>query len=215
MALDDNQRYAIFFILLDLNIGEVNTMLNIGFIDFVETTPIGKPFVLPNELKATIEKLFSDNEWTLNLSPLELYFAYRLQPEEKDNYAIREDVMIGSTCCIPIINDFMNQKDDIFLDSYQDGVTFGFIFYDNRKIDSSEVVNFRAGIEDKINELSMSKSVGQVLGGATGKKNSYLDFVIYDLDAFLEIAKSVFKEYDLEEVSYANFVYGAKVISIK
>lgn len=211
MTLEENQRYSMFFILLDQFIGETNVMLNIGYIDFVEEAPDLKSVSI-DQFKSTISQIFQEEEWTQSSNPLDMYTGYRLEATEAEEWELREDIFIGMTSCTAIINAFLNKEEEMFNEYKEDGVTFGFLFYENVNVPSENMVHFRGEIEDKILEKAIPQGIADSIGGATGNYFSYMDFIIYDLDTFLKVAQDILSEYDMEETGFSNFVFGAEPV---
>lgn len=211
MALDENKRYSIFFIYMDQYIGELYTMEYIGYIDFLEQQT-DKPSVKMPELKSVIDKAIEENNWPLYDNPCEIYSGYRMEPNEGEGWTLREDVMSGYTSCTTILNDYYNGKTDHFDEAKENGVIFGFVFFENTNIPRESIVNYRGDIEDKIVNQTAPYGIAQSLGGATGFHFSYIDFIIFDYDAFISIVKEILATYNFEEYGYTDFNAEAKPI---
>lgn len=209
MGLDENKRYSMFFILLDQFIGEINTMQNIGYIDFVETEPEGNAVTI-DKLKAIVNDTVKENEWSSADEPLGTYSSYQLEPNRNEGWVLREDIFIGSTVCVPALNAFLKHENDFFEEYEKNGMVYGFLFYDNTDVPREEIVPFRGEIEDKILAAAAPQRIADGIGGATGFRFSYMDFIIYDKEAFLKIAKDVLSTYKMSEKGYCNLVYGAQ-----
>lgn len=54
-------------------------------------------------------------------------------------------------------------------------------------------------------EQTVPYGIANSLGGATGFHFSYIDFIIYDYEAFINIAKEILTGYDFEEKGYSDF----------
>lgn len=204
MALDENKQYSMFFIYLDQFIGELYTMEYIGYIDFVKEE-LNKPAVKISELKEVIDKAINANEWPLFDNPCEIYSSYRMEPNENEGWTLRQDIMSGYTSCTPILNDYYNGKTEHFDEAKENGVIFGFVFFENLNIPRENIVNFRSEIEDKIVAQTKPYGVAHSLGGATGFHFSYIDFIIFDYDAFMNVVKDILAGYNFEEYGYSNF----------
>jgi hypothetical protein len=211
MLLDENKRYSMFFIYLDRIIGELYTMEYIGYIDFMEEKP-NLPLIDVSNFKEFINKTVEIEEWAKLDSPTDLYSGYRLEPNEDEGWKLREDVYIGMTSCVPVINSFLNHNDELFDEFSDDGVVFGFLFYENINVPNEEMVPFRSEIEDKILDIVEPQGIADSIGGATGYHFSYIDFIIYDFDAFIKVAREVMSQYTMEEIGYSDFVYEAEPI---
>lgn len=207
MTLENDNRYNMLFILLDQAIGELYTMEYIGYIDFVEEKQ-NLPNVGLVEFKGVIDRTIKDKGWSTLDNPVELYSGYRLEPNEKEGWKIREDAYIGVTSCIPIVNKFLQHDNSLFDSFEENGIIFGFLFYENINVPQDRMVPQRAEIEDKIIALTEQQGIAQSIGGATGSHFSYMDFIIYDYDAFIRIAKEVMSGYKFEETGFSKFIFG-------
>ena len=203
--LEDNMKFNTLFIMLDLFIGELYTMEYIGTVDFVEIPKRkDQESVSLAKMHAYINYLIEEHDWDKSKDPAASYVVYKATPVE-DSEKLRDDVFIGGSSSYDIIRQLRDE--DIFplQDLREDGVYMGYIFYDNHEIEQSEMVNFRADIEDKIEAITSPQGIATATGGATGQNYSYIDFMIYDLDAFLEIAKEVMKDYSVLTKGFAFF----------
>lgn len=210
LKLEENQRYNIFFIFLDQYIGELYTMEYIGSIDFIEK-PLKDEATPISSLKALIDENIAQNKWFAAENIIEKCSGYQMQPSEAKDWQLREDIFIGYTACIPVLNAFYNQTDELFKRFEQDGIIYGFLFYKSLNVPKDELVTFRAEIEDKILAITKKERIADTIGGATGFYFSYMDFIIYDKKAFMKIAKDVLAEYSyLGEIGFSNFVFGTE-----
>lgn len=207
-GLDENQKYSMFFIFLDQFISEAYTMEYIGNINFKEDQA-GESAITISELKPIIDNVIEENKWFHIDNIREKSTGYQMQPSNEENWALREDIYIGYSACIPVLNAFYGKSDELFKAFKADGVTYGFLFFKNTDIPRDELVTFRNDIEDKIMKLVDKYRISDTIGGATGFYFSYLDFIIYDIDAFITIAKEILSCYSNIEISgYSDFVFG-------
>ncbi len=211
MGLDEGERYSMLFIYLDQYVGELYTMEYIGYVDFVEST-LDKDAVLISGLLPVIDKAIEDRQWPKFNNPTEIYSGYRMEPKENENWTLREDVFSGYTSCTPLLNEFYNGTSDRFDEAVANGVRFGFLFFENVNVPQDTIVAFRGEIEDKIVDQAAPYGIANSLGGATGFHFSYIDFIIYDYEAFMKIAKDVLATYNFEEMGYSDFKADAEVV---
>lgn len=211
MKLDEREKYSIFFIFLDQLIGEIYTMEYIGGIDFVLS---GKGFkkVTPEGLKRVIDDTIDAKNWFRVENILERCTGYEMTPSKAKDWQLREDVYIGFSSCFPVLNAFYDKSSDLFSRFYADGIVYGFLFYENINVPKDRMVPFRAEIEDQILEQAKAENVAESIGGATGFYFSYMDFMIYDIDAFLAIAEEVLVKYKFKTVGFSNFIFGVEPI---
>jgi hypothetical protein len=204
MTLNENERYSMFFIYLDQFVGELYTMEYIGYIDFVEEKQ-DKPSVKITELKPIVDNRIENDGWPKIDNPCEIYSTYRMEPNEKEVWTLREDILSGYTSYTPLLNDFYEGKADHFNEAKENGVVFGFVFFENINVPREDVVNFRGEIEDKIIAETVPYGIANTLGGATGFHFSYIDFIIYDYEVFITIVKQILSAYNFEESGYSDF----------
>lgn len=213
MSLDENKRFSMFFIFLDQMISELYTMEYIGYIDFVETE-LDKEHIKINELKAYIDDTIEKNEWSTYTNPYEIFHAYQMTPSEAENWTLREDIAMGYTSCTGVLNAFYKNDEEVINKYKDDGVVFGFLFVNNTHIPRENVVNFRTEIEDLIIEKTAQSGIAYCLGGATGFHFSYIDLIIFDFDAFIDIIKEVIPFNKYEEFGYSDFVSNSTPIML-
>lgn len=110
-----------------------------------------------------------------------------MNPQESDE--LRYDVIIGSTCLDSIVADYYNDSTDIFDHVNSFGAQVVFIAFPNPDdTDGNDILNLRHDIEDRISdEILEPMNIGQVIGGATGTHNSYIDLMVYDLITFTHV----------------------------
>lgn len=205
MELDENERYSIFFIELDQFISEIYTMEYIGFVDFIEEAPEDEQAVPLEKMKSYIDYIINENDWPKPGNPCEEYSAYNMKPVQSGEWELRKDIVAGYTSTIPILNAYYSNENELFDSYYEDGLIFGFIYYDNTNVSRETTVAFRGGIEDKITEKTVDSGIANTIGGATGYKYSYIDFAVYDLEEFVSIAKNILSDYNFEEAGFAFF----------
>lgn len=205
MKLDENQRYSIFFIELDQFISEIYTMEYIGFVDFVEDEPEDEQHVPLEKMKSYIDYVINENDWSKPGNPCEEYSAYNMKPVQTENWELRKDIVAGYTSCIPLLNVYYAGENELFDSFAEDGVFFGFIYYENSNVPRENTVAFRTNIEEKISDKSIDTGIAHPIGGATGYKYSYIDFVVFDFESFMSIAKEALTGNDFAEAGFAFF----------
>ena len=84
--------------------------------------------------------------------------------------------------------------------------------FSSAKSAREDIINFRGEIEDKIVEETVSYGIANTIGGATGFHFSYIDFIIYDYAAFINIVKRILSTYNFEEFGYSDFSIESKPI---
>ncbi len=192
-TLSENESDSAMWIILENTLGEGISFKYIDRIEQVAEPEVGM-IPLP-ELRTHIKKTLESHDRKFFENPKEIYSTYRLNPQESDE--LRYDVIIGSTCLDSIVADYYNDSTDIFDHINSFGAQVVFIAFPNPDdIDSSDILNLRHVIEDRISdEILKPMKLGQVIGGAAGTDNSYIDLIVYDLITFIHAVNPLLAQY--------------------
>lgn len=165
-----------------------------------------------NKLKSYIDEVINQNKWKDYENPFDRFYSYHMQPSTESDYDMREDVIAGACLDISIINEYYNYSDKMYNRNYENGVVYGFLFFENININQNEVISVRINIEDEIVSLIEEHGIGKLIGGATGFYYSYMDFIIFDFKEFLKISKIVLNKYNFKEKGFKKFKREDKII---
>ena len=113
--------------LTDQVLGEIPHMRYIDSFDVLEKPKAEPSFLLsqlPDKLREQGLELSTDPE-----AYLESYLGYKMEPKQDPDADWRLDVMAGSTCCVPLINGYLNADNDFMDDLHADGAVAGFFCY--------------------------------------------------------------------------------------
>ena len=202
--------------LTDQVLGEIPHMRYIDSFDVLEE-PRAEPSILmsqlPDALKERGLELSTDPE-----AYLESYLGYEMKPNEDPDADWRLDVMAGSTCCVPLINGYLNADNDFMDDLHADGAVAGFFCYPldtlREKEGTQKIFDFR----DKLEELFTTGDGPEVLtltGGATGLYCGDVDFIAWDIQTALQMAKNFFEDSDIPWASFHTFRREAGTVNLK
>ena len=202
--------------LTDQVLGEIPHMRYIDSFDVLEE-PRAEPSILmsqlPDALKERGLELSTDPE-----AYLESYLGYEMKPNEDPDADWRLDVMAGSTCCVPLINGYLNADNDFMDDLHADGAVAGFFCYPldtlREEEGSQKIFDFR----DKLEEVLTGGDGSEVLtltGGATGLYCGYVDFIAWDIREALNMAKEFFEGTDIPWAIFHTFRREAGSVSLK
>ena len=202
--------------LTDQVLGEIPHMRYIDSFDVLEE-PRAEPSILmsqlPDALKERGLELSTDPE-----AYLESYLGYEMKPNEDPDADWRLDVMAGSTCCVPLINGYLNADNDFMDDLHADGAVAGFFCYPldtlREEEGSQKIFDFR----DKLEEVLTVGDGSEVLtltGGATGLYCGYVDFIAWDIREALNMAKEFFEGTDIPWAIFHTFRREAGSVSLK
>ena len=202
--------------LTDQVLGEIPHMRYIDSFDVLEE-PRAEPSILmsqlPDALKERGLELSTDPE-----AYLESYLGYEMKPNEDPDADWRLDVMAGSTCCVPLINGYLNADNDFMDDLHADGAVAGFFCYPldtlREEEGSQKIFDFR----DKLEEVFTTDEGSEVLtltGGATGRYCGYVDFIAWDIQEALNMAKEFFEGTDIPWAIFHTFRREAGSVPLK
>ena len=202
--------------LTDQVLGEIPHMRYIDSFDVLEEPKAEPSFLLsqlPDKLREQGLELSTDPE-----AYLESYLGYKMEPNEDPDADWRLDTMVGSTCCVPLINGYLNADNDFMDDLHADGTVAGFFCYPldtlREEEGSQKIFDFR----DKLEEVLTGGDGSEVLtltGGATGLYCGYVDFIAWDIQEALNMAKEFFEGTDIPWAIFHTFRREAGSVPLK
>ena len=202
--------------LTDQVLGEITHMRYIDSFDVLEKPKAEPSFLLsqlPDNLKERGLELSTDPE-----AYLESYLGYKMEPNQDPDADWRLDTMVGSTCCVPLINGYLNADNDFMDDLHADGAVAGFFCYPldtlREEEGSQKIFDFR----DKLEEVFTAGDGPEVLtltGGATGRYCGYVDFIAWDIQEALNMAKEFFEGTDIPWAIFHTFRREAGSVPLK
>ena len=202
--------------LTDQVLGEISHMWYIDDFNVLEEPNAEQSFLLsqlPDMLKEKGANLSTDPEAYLNS-----YLGYKMEPNKDPEADWRLDVMVGSTCCVPLINGYLNADNDFMDDLHADGAVAGFFCYPldtlREEEGSEKIFDFR----DKLEEVFTTGDGPEILtltGGATGLFCGYVDFIAWDIQTALQMAKKFFEDSDIPWASFHTFRREAGTVNLK
>ena len=202
--------------LTDQVLGEIPHMRYIDSFDVLEE-PRAEPSILmsqlPDALKERGLELSTDPE-----AYLESYLGYEMKPNEDPDADWRLDVMAGSTCCVPLINGYLNADNDFMDDLHADGAVAGFFCYPLDTLREEEGTQKIFDFRDKLEEVFTTDEGSEVLtltGGATGLYCGYVDFIAWDIREALNMAKEFFEGTDIPWAIFHTFRREAGSVPLK
>ena len=202
--------------LTDQVLGEIPHMRYIDSFDVLEEPKAEPSFLLsqlPDKLREQGLELSTDPE-----AYLESYLGYKMEPNQDPDADWRLDVMVGSTCCVPLINGYLNADNDFMDALHADGAVAGFFCYPldtlREEEGSQKIFDFR----DKLEEVLTGGDGSEVLtltGGATGLYCGYVDFIAWDIQEALNMAKEFFEGTDIPWAIFHTFRREAGSVPLK
>ena len=202
--------------LTDQVLGEIPHMRYIDGFDVLEEPKAEPSFPLsqlPDKLKEKGANLTTDPE-----AYLDSYLGYEMEPNQDPDADWRLDVMAGSTCCVPLINGYLNADNDFMDALHADGAAAGFLCYPldtlREEEGSEKIFNFRDRLEEALT-AGDGPEVLTLTGGATGIYCGYVDFIAWDIRAALQMAKEFFEDSDIPWANFHTFRREAGTVALK
>ena len=202
--------------LTDQMLGEIPHMRYIGSFDVLE-----KPKAEPSFLLSQLPDMLKEKGVNLSTDPeayLDSYLGYKIEPNKDPDADWRLDVMVGSTNCVPLINGYLNADNDFMDALHADGAVAGFFCYPldtlREEEGSQKIFDFR----DKLEEVLTGGDGSEVLtltGGATGLYCGYVDFIAWDIQEALNMAKEFFEGTDIPWAIFHTFRREAGSVPLK
>ena len=202
--------------LTDQVLGEIPHMRYIDSFDVLEKPKAEPSFLLsqlPDKLREQGLELSTDPE-----AYLESYLGYKMEPKQDPDADWRLDTMVGSTCCVPLINGYLNADNDFMDDLHADGAVAGFFCYPLDTLREEEGTEKIFDFRDKLEELFTTGNDPEVLtltGGATGLYCGYVDFIAWDIRTALNMAKEFFEGTDIPWAIFHTFRREAGSVPLK
>ena len=202
--------------LTDQVLGEIPHMRYIDSYHVLEEPKAEPSFPLsqlPDKLKEKGLDLSCDPE-----GYLESYLSYQLEPNKDPDADWRLDTIVGSTCCVPLINGYLNADNDFMDDLHADGAVAGFFCYPLDTLREEEGSEKIFAFRDKLEEVFTTGNGPEILtltGGATGLFCGYVDFIAWDIRAVLQKAKEFFEGTDIPWASFHTFRREAGTVALK
>ncbi len=198
MKQDANQASTILIIMLENVLGEICCSKVLDGLTFKDE--------LLNPIKLSeLPKALTEMDIDISNDPKRItegYLVYEIEPNYEENAPDRSDVFVGSTSCEALIADYLGGRNDIVDDFHSLGVVAGHLFYNNDAHEgkNEKAVEYRSELQEEIEKVA--SQYGKFIGGAMGSEFCYLDFLAYDIRAFLKAAIEVFERNGVEIMVY-------------
>lgn len=205
----EGDAYWIAYTMLDYAVGELAEMEYVDEVEILDAPRSGKSMTLADLLPQFMEKLALSKEELFDAGRYcQLYTGYQMNPDEEGNKGLRKDVFIGSSCFMPLLNEFFNGESEIMDHFHEDGIAAGYFCYPLAGFEgddkSGKILDFRDSIANQVEETAGAGSFSYI-GGASGIYYGYLDFIAWDLKAVLDAAAEIFEKSGIEWAAYHSF----------
>lgn len=203
------EAYWIVYMMLDYAIGELAEMKYIDEMEILTVPYKEKALTLEQLLPYFMDKLSLSKEELFDANRYcELYSSYQMEPVEGADDGLRKDVFAGSTCFVPVLNDFLRGETRVMDRFHKDGIVAGYFCFpvygfqgENR---GAQILDFRDNVVAMIEKLAGADNF-TFIGGASGIYYGYIDFIAWDLKAVLDVAVSIFEKSEVDWAFFHSF----------
>lgn len=134
-------------------------------------------------------------EWTM----------YDLKPKEADDYPGQLDMFVGKTMFPEMWTCAHSRALFESTRFSKHGETFVYLKIDGTEGLDEEKFQDKGEIEDALDEILIQNSVGSVIGGGTGRKYSYIDLALLDMEKAIPLIQSRLREGNIPRRSWILF----------
>ena len=203
-----NAAYQLLYILLDQSVGELAEMKYIREIKFLDEPLNRQAIGLQDLMDDLVSNLSMSREQLLDTERyIDLYSAYRINPDAASKDGTRGDIISGSTCFLSLMNGYYSDRSYSMDSLEEDGIVGGFLFYPIDTVESdsrgTQILDLRDAITAEL-EKSLPDSF-MFVGGATGVNFGYIDFLAWDLREVMEKVPEIAKKNGLSWISFRNY----------
>jgi len=208
--LSQDVKFQILFIILDNSVSEMYTMLYLGDIDFVDHK-LDKEGVSMDVFKSKMDEILTNEGWSTTPDPDELFSSFELTPNENAKASVREDIylLVAKNAGVEVYMNYLGiekaENEAYFSNFEASGIFFKTVFYDLNDIPRDQILDIRDQILSDIESITISRGVAKWISSATGINHSYIDFIVCDVDSFMETIKEIFAKYELPIAGVADF----------
>jgi hypothetical protein len=199
-SMEQGKRWTVLFLFLDEVLGEYGTEQWIGEIK-LEPTRLRDSMPL-EELGEAIHRIRVASGWK-RLPPGEQLVGYQCR-EQHDRF-LRGDVVTGTTTHPRLLNEYVEANGEMEDALDGTGADYVFVAFDTQTLPADDAMSVRAKIEDSLDQALKKSTCGRLLGGASGRVNSYIDLLIFDGEESNRIVQGVLLDQALPAGSSINY----------
>lgn len=137
----------------------------------------------------------------------QIYSTYVVLPRYNE-YFLRSDIYSGVSSQLDVIHDFFRKREDRVKKANALGIAVGFLFYEHAHIAQEKRLLVRENLEEAISRICVKAGIAENIGAANGLFYTYLDYVIYDWDQFVERAMSLLEDVDTHMYGFQPMIMG-------
>jgi hypothetical protein len=198
--MTERERWMMVQLFLDEALGEYGTQQWIGETKLATKRPVDS---MPlEELSGFSQRVQSEHGWK-KLPPGESATVYRCK--EPRSRFLRGDIVTGTTIHPRLINEYLKAEGEPEDPLKGTGADYVFVTFDAQILPAGNESHARGEIEDALDKALRKSASGRLLGGAWGSENAYIDLLLFDGTASVEIVTGVLRELRLPAGSSLNY----------
>ena len=168
----------------------------------------GHSFTLSGE--GNLHRQLLTQYWVSRAPTLEGWTFYPARVGKIDGIRIyapfpRGDLIAGTSMNLRLINEYLASEGTMENPLAVTGADDVFVSFDDGMLPEGKQVDTRAVIEDELDGALRAEASGRLIGGGLGRKNAYIDLLLFDGSNSLNIARRVLREHDLPAGTAINF----------
>ena len=184
--MPEKQRWMVLFLFLDEALGEYCTQQRIGEIKLngerlAQAIPLA-------ELPEFVAKTESAKGWKRH-QPGEAGTTYRIN--DLEGSFPRSDIFVGGSMHFSLVREFIRADGQLADPLAGTGADLIYVTFPAKHLPNGEEVAVRGCIEDALDETLRAAASGRLIGGAMGRKNAYIDLLIFDGAESLNLVRDV------------------------
>lgn len=216
LNMSEQEQLNLVFLMLDSAIGELYTMKYIGELRIVKHKRNGG--ITLDLLYSYMEEVMEKEDWANRHHPLAIYSNYTqndyMMLSNSKSYYLRGDVYSGISTQMNLIAEMLSLQREHVKAAEANGIQVGFLFYEHSQIVKEQLFLLRESIEEQIMEASKKKQVAENIGAANGVFYTYLDYVVYDWQLFLEIILPIMEDVNTQIYGFQQMIIGEQPLYI-
>jgi hypothetical protein len=190
--LGERERWTPVFLFLDEVLGEFGTQQWIGEIKLHDRR-LNDAIPL-KELLAFVKGVAVEKGWKKH-DPGEEVVLFRMT-EPHDRFP-RADILTCATACPDLLKDFVEAEGRLDDPLAGTGAHYVYVAFATDFLPKGQEASARGVIEDALDEALRSLASGRLIGGAFGRRFSYIDLLIFDGAFSIQTITDVLKEHQL------------------
>jgi len=137
-----------------------------------------------------------DTKWSL----------FKFEPKDAPDYAAKDDIFVSPFIGTNLMQATMQGRSAFCSERFSRDETFIYLKIDGAADDlNQEIFVDRATIEDALNDALKAADLGCTIGGGTGRRYSYVDMAVTDLNAAIPLIRETLRAGKLTKRSWLLF----------